>query len=126
MPTLNRLIDLPPANSRSMRAYMQAILEVTGLMAGQEFPMKLFMENYRAHLEPKANFPHATMQKTSADLYRLTSEGVQFFSSRLTQAPVITGQQVSRAEVIEMIRAIVSAEAQNGWEAFSIQLPENA
>lgn len=126
MTTLNRLIDLPPANSRSMRAYMQAILEVTGLMAGQEFPMELFMENYRTHLEPKANFPHATMQKTSADLYQLTPEGFQFFSSRLTQTPAITGQQVYRAEVIEMTRAIVSPEVQSGWEAFSIQLPENA
>ena len=121
MTTLNRLIELPSANSRAMRAYMQAILETTGLMAGQAFPMELFMRNYRTHLEPKANFPHATMRKNGDGTYELTTEGVQYFSSRLTQAPVIAGQTVSRSEVMEMMRAIVAPAATEGWESFEVQ-----
>ena len=126
MTTLNRMMELPSANSRVMRAYMQAVLETTGLMAGQAFPMELFMKNYRTHLEPKANFPHATMRRNGDGTYELTPEGVQYFSSRLTQEPAVAGQKVSRAEVVEMLRAIVGPVALEGWESFEVQLPENA
>lgn len=126
MTTLNRLIECPSANSRAMRAYMQAILETTGLMAGQAFPMEYFMANYRTHLQPKANFPHATMRKNSDGTYELTPEGVRYFSSRLTQEPAVAGQKVSRSEVIEMSRAIVAPAAPEGWQSIEVQLPENA
>ena len=51
MRILNKMVDPPPANSREMRAYMQAILEATGLMAGERFDIARFMRNYRTHTE---------------------------------------------------------------------------
>lgn len=126
MTPLNRMIEVPSANSRAMRAYMQAILEVTGLAAGQMFPMELFMKNYKTHLEPKSNYPHPTMLKNAGGIYQLTPEGQYYFSSRLTQDPVVTGQKVSRSEVVEMIRAIVAPTVPDGWESFEVWLPENA
>ena len=126
MTTLNRMIELPSANSRAMRAYMQAILETTGLMAGQSFPIELFMKNYRTHLEPKANYPHTTMRKNGDGTYEITPEGIEYFSSRLTPVPAVAGQKVSRHEVLEMLRAIVAPVALDGWEPFEVQLRENA
>jgi hypothetical protein len=120
MDVLNKLISPPNANSPDMRAYMQAILEVTGLMAGQEYPLEKFMGNYETHLKPKVRYPHATLRKEIAGMYSLTPEGVRFFSSRLTKNPIIKGQMVTRAEVIEMIRAIVAAEPRSGWERVSV------
>ena len=125
MDRLNRLINPPSANSRAMRAYMQAILETTGLMAGQEFPLELFMSNYRTHLQPKMHFPHATLSRNSEALYALTPEGVTFFSSRLTPQPIVSGQKVSRSEVLEMVREIVAPEPSEGWQAFEVESAEN-
>ena len=45
MRALNKMITPPPANSRNMRAYMQAILEATGLLAGERFDISRFMRN---------------------------------------------------------------------------------
>jgi len=116
---VNRLINPPAAASRDMRAYMQAMLEVTGLMAGESFPLEVFMGNYRTHLKPKENYPHACLTKDSFGKYSLTAEGVHFFSSRLTEEPVIPTQRVSRPEVVDMIRAIVSSQPESGWEQIS-------
>ncbi|MFD4120981.1 hypothetical protein ACFWQD_06685 [Alcaligenes faecalis] len=110
MRRLNRLISVPKSNSREMRAYFQAILEVTGLLAGEKYKISLFMENYRTHLE------NSRLLKDSDGFYSLTDVGRLYFNSRLTESPLVKGQNVSRSEVIEMISGIVADEPGNGWE----------
>lgn len=126
MTTFNKLSDPPTANSRDMRAYMQAILETTGLMAGQSFPLEYFMSNYRTHLTEKTNFNYPTLQKNSDGTYELTPEGYNFFQSRLTSDPILAGQKVSRSEVVEMSRNILASEPHIGWESFDVVLDDNA
>lgn len=126
MATLNRMINAPHANSREMRAYMQAMLEVTGMFAGQEFPLELFMGNFRTHLEPKANYPYPTLHKSGSGMYNLTREGFTYFSSRLTSEPIIPGQKVGRDDVLQMLRNILASEPPDGWILFRVENPANA
>lgn len=121
---LNRLNKPPIASSRAMRAYMAALLEVSGMMSGQPFPLHLFMENFATHLRPKAKFPFPTMRKTSNDLYVLTPEGIRFFSSRLSLNPIIPGQRVNRSEVLEMTRRIVEDRPALGWSQVELSNSE--
>jgi len=114
MATLNKMITPPPANSRDMRAYMQAILEVTGLMAGERFDISRFMGNYRTHLEAGRLEMHSDGQ------YSISNEGRQYFTSRLTNDPTVKGQAVSREEVISMLRQITAASAAPGWQQFEV------
>ncbi len=92
-----------------MRAYMQAILEATGLMAGERFDISRFMRNYRTHLEA------GRLQKYSDGSYSLSESGRQYFISRLTDDPVVNGQHVSRAEVVEMLHKITANSPADGW-----------
>ena len=96
------MITPSPANSRDMRAYMQAILEATGLLAGERFEISLFMRNYLTQLE------NGRLQKHSDGSYSLTESGRPYFISRLTDEPVVKGQLVSRAEVVEMLHKITT------------------
>lgn len=116
---LNRLKQSPIANTREMRAYMQAILEVTGLYADEAFEIELFMKNYRTHLE------NGRLSKDrSSDLYKLTDIGKTYFSSRLSGQPISRGQHISRAEVIDMIRQVTAKTPKDGWESFEFQLSD--
>ena len=126
MTTLNRLCKPPDAITPEMRAYLAAILEVTGMMSGQGFPLSLFMVNFRTHLRPKVRFPHATLEKHTDGLFYVTEEGWRFFSSRLTERPVIAGQTVSRSEVLVMARRILAVRPAGGWESFSVSLQAQA
>lgn len=92
-----------------MRAYMQAILEATGLLAGERFDISRFMGNYRTHVELGRLVRH------SAGAYSLSEEGRQYFTSRLTEEPVVKGQLVSRAEVVEMLSKITADQPAPGW-----------
>lgn len=109
MRTLNRMRVPPPANSREMRAYMQAILEATGLMAGERFNISLFMRNYRTHLKS------GRLLKHSDGSYSLSEPGRQYFIGRLTDDPVVKGQFFSRADVLEMLRNITADRPAQGW-----------
>lgn len=109
MRALNKMITPPPANSRNMRAYMQAILEATGLLAGERFDISRFMRNYRTHLES------GRLQRHSDGSYSLSESGRQYFISRLTDDPVVKGQLVSRAEVVEMLHNITANRPADGW-----------
>ncbi|MEZ9140446.1 MULTISPECIES: hypothetical protein [unclassified Shewanella] len=120
MEVLNKLVNPPSSNSNNMRAYMQAILEVTGLMSGQKYPLEKFMSNYATHLKPKEKFPYPTLNKNSEGMYNLTPEGVRFFSSRLTGEPIIKGQSVTRDEVINMIKCLVADSPRDGWVKISV------
>lgn len=122
---LNRLTALPAANSRAMRAYMAGILEVTGMMSGQGFPLRRFMNHLSTHMEPKVGFPYATLREGGNDLVYVTDEGLRFFASRLTGSPIIKGQRVSRPEVVDMIRCIVALTPSSGWERFDVSLLED-
>ena len=113
MRTLNKMKTPPPANSRDMRAYMQAILEATGLMAGESFDISLFVRNYRTHLEA------GRLQKHVDGSYSLSEIGRQHFISRLTEEPSVKGQLVCRAEVVEMLRHITADHAADGWTPIS-------
>lgn len=109
MRTLNKMTAPPPANSREMRAYMQAILEATGLLAGERFNISLFMRNYRTHLES------GRLLKHSDGTYSLSESGRAYFISRLTDGPVVKGQLVSRSDVVEMLRDITADWPTTGW-----------
>lgn len=113
MRTLNKMINPPPANSRNMRAYMQAIMEATGLMAGERFDISRFMRNYRTHLES------GRLQKHSDGTYSLSEAGRQYFISRLTDEPAVKGQLVCRAEVLEMLHKITASNLPTGWTTLS-------
>lgn len=99
----------PTTNTRAMRAYMQAILEATGLLAGERFDISRFMGNYRTHLKSGRLLRH------SDGKYSLSEEGRQYFTSRLTEEPVAKGQLVNRAEVIEMLSKITANQPAPGW-----------
>lgn len=120
---LNRLLTPPPANSPAMRAYMAGLLEVSGMISRQGFPLETFLGNLSTHMKPKAGFPHATLRKVDGVVY-VTEEGHGFFSSRLTSSPLIKGQQVSRSQVIDMIRNIVAPTPPLGWQSVELQPPE--
>lgn len=92
-----------------MRAYMQAILEATGLMAGERFNISLFMRNYKTHLDS------GRLQKHQDGTYSLSEPGRQYFISRLTEEPVVKGQLVSRTEVLEMLHRITANSPPEGW-----------
>lgn len=114
MRVLNKMVDPPAANSRDMRAYMQAILEATGLMAGERFDISRFMQNYRTHLET------GRLQKHSDGSYSLSELGRQYFISRFTDDPIVKGQHVSRAEVLEMLNKITADHPLEGWTSIDI------
>lgn len=115
MRNLNRLRNPPPANSRDMRAYMQAILEATGLMAGERFDISRFMRNYRTHLEA------GRFQKHVDGTYSLSEPGRMYFISRLTDEPSVKGQLVGRSEVVEMLRNITADHPSPGWSPIDIE-----
>jgi hypothetical protein len=108
-----------------MRAYMAGILEITGMMSGQGFPLQSFMSHLSTHMAPKVGFPYPTLRKGDGNLVYVTEEGLRFFASRLTNSPIIKGQHVSRNEVIDMIRCIVAPIPPSGWEAFEVSLQED-
>lgn len=111
MTTLNKMMKPPAANTRDMRAYMQAILEATGLMAGERFDISRFMGNYRTHIEAGRLVKHGGGQ------YSLSDGGREYFISRLTDEPVVTGQLVSRDEVIRMLRLVTAKQPAEGWQS---------
>ena len=100
-----------------MRAYVQAILEVTGLMAGERFDISRFMSNYRTHLE------NGRLQKHNDGSYSLSSLGREYFISRLNNEPATKGQLVHRSEVVEMIHYITTDAPPAGWTPIAILSP---
>lgn len=92
-----------------MRAYMQAILEATGLMAGERFNISKFLSNYRTHLDS------GRLLKHEDGTYSLSEAGRRYFISRLTEDPVVRGQLVSRAEVLEMLHKVTAGSPTTGW-----------
>ena len=109
MQSLNKIVNPPPANSREMRAYMQAILEATGMMAGERFDISKFMRNFKTHLDC------GRLQKHSDETYSLSESGREYFISRLTGNPTIKGQLVNRGDVIEMLRKMTATNPSIGW-----------
>jgi hypothetical protein len=103
---------------------MNAALEVTGMMAGQRFPLQEFMENIGTHLAPKREIGIGPVFiKLQDGNYVLTNDGREFFTRRLSDNPMQHGRGTTREEVVEMIRHIVATEPPEGWEAFEIQFP---
>lgn len=126
MPVLNRWKS-KSTNSPSYRAYMNAALEVTGMMAGQSFPLEEFMGNMATHLAPKEGIGIGpVLEKLQNGNYILTNDGREFFTRRLTNQPMQRGRGVTREEVVEMIRRIVAAEPPEGWEPFEVDFPSDA
>lgn len=106
---LNKLIVSPPSNSREMKAYMQAILEVTGLVAGERFDISLFMRNYRTHLD------NGRLRKHADGTYSLTDPGRAYFASRLAGDPARRGQELMQEEVLRMRRSMTASDPALGW-----------
>lgn len=86
-----------------MKAYWQAILEVTGMLAGEAFDVNLFMGNYRTHIDSGRLIP-------SVGGLMLSSEGREYFCQRIAKS------QVSRQEVVEMIRLITANKPAIEWK----------
>lgn len=125
MPILNRWKS-KSTNSSLYRAYMNAALEVTGMMAGQRFPLEMFMGNMETHLAPKEGIGIGPVLEILPDgNYVLTRDGREFFARRLTDQPMQCGRGTTREEVVEMIRRIVATEPPEGWEAFEVEFPLN-
>ncbi len=123
MPILNRWKS-KSTNSTSYRAYMNAALEVTGMMAGQRFPLEEFLGNMTTHLAPKEGIGIGpVLEKLQDGTYILTNEGRAFFAQRLTNQPMQQGRGTTREEVVAMIRRIVATEPPEDWEAFEIEFP---
>lgn len=126
MPIFNRWKS-KGTNTSSYRAYMNAALEVTGMMAGQRFPLEKFMGNMATHLAPKEEIGIGpVLEKHREGGYILTEDGREFFARRLTKQPMQGGKSTTRAEVVEMIRRIVAAEPPEGWEAFEVEFPSES
>jgi hypothetical protein len=94
-----------------MRAYMQALLEVSGLLAGKAFDLKSMLGNFKTHLD------EGRFERTDDGRVLLTDIGRSYFSGRLTD------QKVSREEVLAMIRNIASLQPIQGWERVEVDLP---
>jgi hypothetical protein len=106
---------------------MNAALEVTGMMAGQRFPLEQFMGNMATHLAPKEEIDIGpVLNKLDDGNYVLTADGHEFFSRRLTDNPMQASRNTTRNEVVEMIRRIVAPEPNEGWEAFEVEFPSDA
>lgn len=125
MPILNRWKS-QSTHTPSYRAYMNAALEVTGMMAGQRFPLEEFFGNMETHLNPKEAIGIGpVLEKLQDGNYILTNEGRVFFARRLTDQPMQPGRSTTREEVVDMIRRIVAIEPPEGWESFEIEFPSN-
>lgn len=126
MMTLNRWKS-KSSNSSSYRAYMNAALEVTGMMAGQKFPLEEFLGNMATHLAPKEGIGIGpVLEKLPDGNYIITHDGREFFARRLTDQPMQRGRGTTREEVVEMIRRIVATEPPEGWESFTVEFPSDA
>lgn len=125
MPILNRWKS-KSTNTSSCRAYMNAELEVTGMMAGQRFLLEKYMGNMATHLAPKAGINIGPVfEKQDDGNYVLTADGREFFRRRLTDSPMQQRRATTRDEVVEMIRNIVATEPSEGWEPFEVDFPCN-
>jgi hypothetical protein len=102
---LNRLITTP--SGRELWTYTAAILEVTGMMSGQAFPLDRFYGNFSGHLT-------AGRIRQTSDGCVLTKAGYQYFSQRLNGS---NGQRIERPDVLQMIRLIVASQPALGWES---------
>ena len=116
MTILNRLPESErnKTNSRQMRAFMQALLEVSGLMAGEEFDLKAMLGNFKTHMDA------GRFESVAGGKVRLTRLGREYFSERLFSG------KVSREEVIEMIKNITAECPPPNWVPKEVQLAESA
>lgn len=121
---LNKMSKPPVINSSEMRAYLAAILEVTGMMSGQGCALKVFLNNLATHMKPKVSFLYATLRESPNGLIYITKPGFRFFASRLSASPIVKGQHVKRSEILQMIRCIVAPTALSGWEQVDVLLEE--
>lgn len=116
MTTLNRLPESErnKTNSRQMRAFMQALLEVSGLLVGEEFDLKSMLGNFNTHVES------GRFDRVSGGKVRLTVAGQEYFAERIFSG------KVSRQEVIEMIRNITCLSPPLGWEPVEVEFVRSA
>jgi hypothetical protein len=112
MVTLNRLpmSERNKTNSRHMRAFMQALLETSGLLAGQEFDLKAMLGNFKTHID------NGRFEPISQNKVRLTNVGREYFAERLYSG------KVTREEVINMTINITSRSPLPDWEPVEIEL----
>jgi len=93
-------------SGKELFAYMAAILEVTGMMKGDEYPIKKFLGNISTHLEAERII-------RSGNGYKLTAKGVDYFMDRFN---IANSQCVSRGEVDRMIKGITTGVGAGTWK----------
>lgn len=94
------------------------------MMSGQGFALRKVINNLATHLKPKVSFPYPTLRQADNGLVYVTEQGHRFFSSRLSAAPVVKGQHVTRREVVAMIKIMVAHTPPEGWERIEADLEE--
>ncbi len=113
---LNRLPESErnKTNTRQMRAYMQALLEVSGLLAGEAFELRAMLGNFGTHMDA------GRFESVADGKVRLTTSGREYFSERLLSGAV------TREEIIEMIRNITAETPPPNWVTLAVKLAESA
>ncbi len=84
---------------------MAAVLEVTGMDQGKDYPLNKFLSNFRTHLDSQRIV-------RSPDGYRLTPAGQDYFKDRYSAG---SPQHVDQAEVEQMIRGIKTGSGTDEW-----------
>ncbi len=77
-------------SGRRLWTYMAAILEVTGMIRGEAYPLNKFLSNFKTHLD-------AQSITRTPDGYQLTPRGKDYFNDRYSAG---SPQHIDQAEVV--------------------------
>lgn len=92
-------------SGRKLWTYMAAILEVTGMISGEAYPLNKFLGNFKTHLDAQRIVRVPTG-------YKLTPKGQDYFTDRYNAG---SPQHIDRAEVEQFIRGIKTGAGTDDW-----------
>lgn len=92
-------------SGRRLWTYMAAILEVSGMIRGEVYPLNKFLGNFKTHLDAQR------ISRTPAG-YQLTPTGKDYFNDRYNAG---SPQHIDRAEVEQFVRGIKTGAGTDEW-----------
>lgn len=92
-------------SGKRLWTYMAAILEVTGMIRGEAYPLNKFLSNFKTHLE-------AQRIVRNPDGYKLSQKGQDYFNDRYNAG---SPQHIDRAEVEQLIWGIKTGSGADEW-----------
>ena len=92
-------------SGKRLWTYMAAILEVTGMIKGEAFPLNAFLGNFKTHLD-------AQRIMRSSDGYKLSQKGLDYFNDRYASG---SPQHIDRAEVEQYMHGIQTGFGTEEW-----------